>query len=89
VLAAGLDGLERQLDPGPYSLEDLHAAPPTHGRGLPRSQGEALTALGADGVLREALGEAFCQAYERMLPQRSGPSPLHLDQARSAKWEQT
>jgi len=89
VLAAGLDGLERQLDPGPCSLEDLHAAPPTHGRGLPRSQGEALTALGADGVLREALGEAFCQAYERMLPQRSGPSPLHLDHARSAKWEQT
>ncbi len=89
VLAAGLDGLERQLDPGPCSLEDLHAAPPTHGRGLPRSQGEALTALGADGVLRESLGEAFCQAYERMLPQRSGPSPLQLDHARSAKWEQT
>lgn len=84
VLAAGLDGLERQLDPGPFSLEDLHAAPPTHGRPLPRSQAEALAALQADGVLREALGEAFCQAYERMLPQRSGPTPLHLHLADSS-----
>ncbi|MGA1304251.1 MAG: type III glutamate--ammonia ligase [Cyanobium sp.] len=81
VLAAGLDGLERQLDPGPFSLEDLHAAPPSNGRPLPRSQGEALAALSADGVLREALGEAFCQSYERMLPQRSGPAPLHHNQA--------
>ena len=37
VLAAGLDGLERQLDPGPCSLEDFHASPPTDGRPLPRS----------------------------------------------------
>jgi len=78
VLAAGLDGLERQLDPGTCSLEDLHATPPTNGRPLPRSQREALAALEADGVLREALGEAFCQAYERLLPQRSGPHPLRL-----------
>jgi glutamine synthetase len=76
VLAAGLDGLDRQLDPGPYSLEDLHASPPIVGRPLPRSQAEALVALAADGPLREALGEAFCQAYERLLPLRSGPSPL-------------
>ena len=81
VLAAGLDGLERQLDPGPFSLEDLHAAPPSQGRPLPRSQAEALAALAADGVLRDALGEAFCQAYERLLPQRSGPAPLHLHPA--------
>ena len=76
VLAAGLDGLERQLDPGPCSLEDFHASPPADGRPLPRSQAEALAALAADGPLREALGEAFCEAYGRLLPQRSGPPPL-------------
>jgi glutamine synthetase type III len=76
VLAAGLDGLERQLDPGPCSLEDLHASPPAAGRPLPRSQAEALAALETDGPLREGLGEAFCQSYEQLLPQRSDPPPL-------------
>jgi glutamine synthetase len=80
VLAAGLDGVERQLNPGPHSLEDLHAHPPSDGRPLPRSQAEALEALAADGVLREALGEEFCQAYGRLLPQRSGPPPLRRAQ---------
>jgi len=90
VLAAGLDGLDHQLDPGPCSLEDLHAAPPTKGYPLPRSQKEALEALTADGVLREALGEDFCRSYERLLPQRSGPSPLHhIGEASSTQREET
>ncbi|MFN9624313.1 MAG: type III glutamate--ammonia ligase [Cyanobacteriota bacterium] len=76
VLAAGLDGLDRQLDPGPCSLDDHHANPPADGHPLPRSQAEALAALAADQPLREALGEAFCEAYARLLPQRSGPLPL-------------
>jgi glutamine synthetase type III len=89
VLAAGLDGLARQLDPGPCNLEDLHANSPRDGRPLPCSQEEALEALAADGVLRETLGEAFCQAYERLLPQRSGPAPLqHIPEATSWEREQ-
>ena len=89
VLAAGLDGLERQLDPGPCSLADLHAAPPAQGQPLPRSQEEALSALRADGVLREALGEAFCHSYERLLPQRSGPAPLQaIAEASSSQREE-
>ena len=88
VLAAGLDGLERQLDPGPCSQEDLHAAPPSSGQPLPRSQAEALMALADDSILRDALGEAFCRSYEQLLPERSGPHPLrHIAEAPSIQEE--
>lgn len=61
VIAAGLDGIDRQLDPGvPHnqnlyqlSPEQLHAA----GIGiLPQNLHEALAALEQDSVLRQALG---------------------------------
>lgn len=61
VIAAGLDGIDRQLDPGvPHnqnlyqlSPEQLHAA----GIGiLPQNLHEALAALAQDSVLRQALG---------------------------------
>jgi len=68
LLAAGLDGIRRQLDPGdPFqgdighmSAEAIVAA----GVGeLPRTLGDALDALEADDVLRAALGEtAFTHA---------------------------
>jgi glutamine synthetase len=68
VLAAGLDGVQRQLDPGPRHDNDNYAAPLAPGSctPLPASLGEALEAFAADAVLREALGEPFCQAYERL-----------------------
>jgi glutamine synthetase type III len=76
VLAAGLDGLDRQLDPGPCSLADLHQDRPTDGRPLPGSLSQALEALAADAVLRDALGESFCGAYERLALQRSAEPSL-------------
>jgi glutamine synthetase len=68
VLAAGLDGIERQLDPGPRHDNDNYADPLAldSTRRLPTSLGDALDAFAADTVLRQALGEAFCQAYERL-----------------------
>lgn len=68
VLAAGLDGIDRQLDPGPRHNNDNYAAPlASSGYGkLPGSLGEALGAFAADTCLREALGEDFCRAYERL-----------------------
>ncbi len=68
LLAAGLDGVERQLDPGepvlvdPDSLSDDER----HRRGirrLPTSLGEALDALERDEVLRAALGEVLGKEY--------------------------
>ncbi|MBD2423000.1 type III glutamate--ammonia ligase [Cyanobium sp. FACHB-13342] len=68
ILAAGLDGIERQLHPGPRHDNDNYAAPLSAdacGR-LPNSLGEALDAFAADTALRQALGENFCVAYERL-----------------------
>jgi glutamine synthetase len=61
VLAAGLDGIEHQLDPGPRHDNDNYADPlpdGTFGR-LPRDLGEALDAFAADQRLRSGLGEGF------------------------------
>jgi glutamine synthetase type III len=68
VLAAGLDGIERQLDPGPRRENDNYANPLTPGQcqRLPADLGEALDAFSADTSLRGALGEEFCQAYEQL-----------------------
>jgi glutamine synthetase len=68
VLAAGLDGIERELDPGPRHDNDNYAEPlpASSSRRLPGSLGEALEAFAADAALRQGLGEEFCQAYERL-----------------------
>ena len=68
LLAAGLDGIERQLDPGPRHDNDNYAAPLSGDQcpHLPANLGEALDAFAADTNLREALGEPFCQAYETL-----------------------
>ena len=69
VLAAGLDGIERQLDPGPCSQANLHSDPPPWpGRGpLPDSLDSALEQFEADTTLRQSLGEQFCKAYLRLM----------------------
>lgn len=64
LIAAGLDGLERRLDPGPACGDDLFEAPTAalRERGivpLPQSLGEAAAALEADALLCEALGPAL------------------------------
>jgi glutamine synthetase len=68
VLAAGLDGIERQLDPGARCENDNYVDPVGDvgfGR-LPRDLGEAMDAFASDQVLRSALGESFCTAYETL-----------------------
>jgi glutamine synthetase len=68
LLAAGLDGIERKLDPGeptlvdPDTLSDQERARRGITR-LPRSLGEALDALERDDVLRGAMGAVLAQAY--------------------------
>jgi glutamine synthetase len=68
LIAAGLDGLERGLEPpdpvevDPATLSDGERA----ARGIermPASQGEALDALAADGLLLGALGADLADAY--------------------------
>jgi glutamine synthetase len=66
MLAAGLDGIKRQLPLGEAAEEDLfHVDPRALGlEALPGSLGEALVALQKDEVIQAALG---AHVYERFL----------------------
>jgi glutamine synthetase len=66
MLAAGLDGIKRQLPLGEAAEEDLfHVDPRALGlEALPASLGEAIDALQADEVVQAALGPHI---YERFL----------------------
>ncbi len=64
AIFAGIDGLDRRLDPGPavsgvaYELEDKPL--------MPMSLGEALDALEGDEFFKDVLGEQFVQAFVAM-----------------------
>jgi glutamine synthetase len=61
LIAAGADGAERGLDPGPPS-ERIYE-PPVERETVPFSLGEALDALEADSFARSVLGDQFMQAF--------------------------
>lgn len=68
LLAAGYDGVERNLEPGDPLETDPEAlsAAERRERGierLPETLGEALDALAADDVMAEALGEPLFESY--------------------------
>jgi glutamine synthetase len=68
LLAAGLDGIERKLDPGQPVLVDPDTLPENERkrRGIrryPTSLGEALDELERDAVLCAALGEVLAKEY--------------------------
>ena len=68
IIAAGLEGLATDADPGPHSDLDMYkdghklADAPK----LPLNLLDALRAFEADEALTAALGPAFCQAYARL-----------------------
>ena len=71
LIEAGLDGVDRALDPGPACTDDLFALDlaQIRARGiplLPQSLAEALDALRADAVVRGALGESLAAEFERL-----------------------
>jgi glutamine synthetase len=71
LVAAGLDGIDRQLDPGPECTEDLFALTlaQIRARGiglLPQSLAEAVDALEADDVVRGALGPTLAAEFIRL-----------------------
>ncbi len=71
VLAAGLDGIERGLEPGPRSDVNTYLEPPQGARPLPTCQADALEAFRHDAPLRALLGEAFCGSYETLISERT------------------
>ena len=71
LIAAGLDGIDRQLDPGPPCVDDLFELswPALRARGvglLPQSLFEAIDALQASTVMREALGDSLHAEFVRL-----------------------
>jgi glutamine synthetase len=71
LIAAGLDGVERRLDPGPDCTDDLFALPleEIRRRGialLPQHLGEAVDALERDEVVAAALGETLHREFVRL-----------------------
>ncbi len=71
LVAAGLDGIDRALDPGAPCTDDLFALDlaQIRARGiplLPQSLEQALDALRADAVVRGALGDSLAQEFDRL-----------------------
>jgi len=71
LIAAGLDGIDRRLEPGPACTDDLFelSLPALRERGiacLPQSLAEALDALAASVLLREALGATLHAEFLRL-----------------------
>jgi glutamine synthetase len=68
VVAAGMDGVTRKLDPGEARNENLYALSPAEIRAqgiglLPQNLGEALDALEADPLFAKALGGDIIQEF--------------------------
>ena len=71
LIAAGLDGINRQLDPGPACTDDLFKLPlaEIRARGiavLPQSLGEAIDALAGNEVICSALGDTLSGEFIRL-----------------------
>jgi glutamine synthetase len=80
LVAAGLDGVERKLDPGPDCSDDLFGlgrdAMPARGlQPLPATLGEALDALEADPVVLGALGDTLAREFVQRKRQDAAATP--------------
>jgi glutamine synthetase len=63
ILAAMLDGIERELDPGPPAPGDVGAHPPQGVRSVPSTLDRALQHLAENAVLRDALGKLIVDEF--------------------------
>jgi glutamine synthetase len=71
LIAAGLDGIDRKLDPGPPQNINLYQLSPEElaAKGiklLPQSLHEAIDALDADAVIRDGLGPDLAREFLRL-----------------------
>jgi glutamine synthetase len=71
LIAAGLDGIERELEPGPPCDDDLYELTPAQWRErgiawLPQRLEEAVDALEADTVIAAALGDTLLREFCRL-----------------------
>jgi len=91
ILLAGLDGIERQLEPPPPVVGDAYRADEAHsGSKLPSDLGAALDALEADSILVQGLGAqlvATFLAMKRFEVERFAEAVGELDVETVSDWE--
>ena len=71
MIAAGLDGVKRELHPGAGHANNLYDLSPAQMREqgigiLPQSLGEALDQLEGNQVIRDALGESLSEEFIKL-----------------------
>jgi len=91
LIAAGLDGVDRQLDPGPDCTDDLFelSLAEIRDRGialLPQSLPQALDALEADPVVSGALGAPLAQEFVRLKRAESLAYERHVSEWELARY---
>jgi glutamine synthetase len=82
ILASGLDGIERKLNPGPRSDWNGHLPAPNGIvlRTLPTTLLDALRKLSDSQFLRQALGEEFTKSYVEVQMEQWRSYSRHLSQ---------
>jgi glutamine synthetase len=86
ILAAGLDGIERELalgppvDGNPYELDAAALGPP-----LPSTLDDALAALEADRAIWDGVGDELCATFARIKRHELGR--WHAELAKVTDWE--
>jgi len=68
IVAAGIDGIAKKIDPGPINLDNLYELPEEQLAArkidvLPTTLDEAINAMKDDSVIQSALGEKYVQLY--------------------------
>ena len=84
-VVAGLDGIERKLQPGPRDDEPYSADRPL----LPASLGPALEALEGSALYRRQFGEVFVDYYLKLKRNELGRYRKWLDENRATEAEPT
>lgn len=87
LIAAGLDGIDRQLDPGPDCTDDLFQLPlaEIRRRGLsvlPQTLDQAVDALQADPVVLQAIGPSLAEHWLPLLRDEALAYARHV-----SEWE--
>ena len=66
IIAAGLDGMDRKLNPPERSNNNSYTEPSENAKQLPNNLLDALRGLESDTVLKKYLGESFVASYLKL-----------------------
>lgn len=80
ILAAGLDGIAKHREPGRHLDVNMYSAVGVDVPRLPRNLLDAIRTFEASEMLREALGDEFCDGYVKLKTQEWDAYMNHLTQ---------